>query len=113
MPVPRDRSKDLDQARSLLAGALSNENDPEALAKFKLLRKGIAKHGFTLSELVTSPDGKTMSLADLMAAGDKVKEVVGSVRAAIVDPDVQKGVTSLVDLFKSGQEVVKKVRGKR
>jgi hypothetical protein len=106
MPVPRDRSKDLDQARSLLAGALSNENDPEALAKFKLLRKGIAKHGFTLSELVTAPDGKTISLADLMAAGDKV-------RAAIVDPDFQKGVTSLVDLFKSGQEVVKKVRGKR
>ena len=38
--------------------------------------------------------------------------VVDKLKAAVVDPDVQSGVKSLVDLFKAGQEISKKVRGR-
>ena len=112
MPVKHDRDSDLTRARAFLNTFSSNSADAEALTAFHEYRKTIKRHGFSLADLLTGSDGKPMGLQDLMSAMQKGGELVDKLKAAVVDPDVQSGVKSLVDLFKAGQEISKKVRGR-
>ncbi len=102
-----DRAKDVETARSLLAGFTANDNEHEALAKYRQYRTLVVRSELKLGELTTlDKNGQPISLQDLMALGDKVKSVAA-------DPDVKSFLGSLVELAKSGGEVVKKVRGRR
>jgi hypothetical protein len=105
------RPKDLETARKLVALSLFNDSAAEASVAHRQARRLIAKHGLSFDELFTA-HGQPLSLQDMMAMGDKVKDVVNTIKGAVSDPDVQRGVGSLVDLFKSGQEIARKVRGR-
>ena len=112
MPVKHDRESDLARARAHLNKFSSNSAEPEALTSFREYRKLLKRHAFSLADLLTSPDGRPMGIADLMSAMQKGGELADKLKAAVVDPDVQSGVKSIVDLIKSVDGVVKKVRGR-
>lgn len=112
MPVAHDRDSDLQRARAHLAKFSSNAADPEALTSFKQYRKLLARHAFTLGELLSSPDGKSLTLEDWLRIGDKAKEVMATGKSMLADPDLRASAMAAGELIRGIGSVVKKVRGR-
>jgi hypothetical protein len=73
----------------------------------KKARELIAEHEITELELFPQTGGK---LGDAVAAADRARDVVASVRAAAADPEVQKGVRAASELVGVIAEAWKKRR---
>ena len=110
MPVKHDRDSDLARARAHLNKLSSNSTDPEALTSFKEYRKLLKRHTFSLADLLSSPDGKPLSIDDFLRGAEKAKEVMAVGKAVLADPEVQKTLTAGVDAVKGIASLLKKVR---
>ena len=107
MPVDRSRSADLERAKSLLAKALDNPSNNEALVAFTTCRELIVRHDLSLGELTTRGDGKPMNTQDWMVAA---KSLIDTGKAALTDPELQKTLQSGIELGKAGVELGKGIR---
>jgi G:T/U-mismatch repair DNA glycosylase len=96
MPVEHTKEHDVEQARNLVARALSTTSEAEALTSFKKARKLLQRHKASQADVLGSRGPSSRNVAEEMrSATESVQRVAETVRNVAQDPAVQQVVSGL------------------